>query len=630
MLALFFAGNTATGQDKKIPDYSNTERSAVPVEFTWKIEDIYPNADVWKSDLEKVKKMSAQIEPLSKEWTIDAKKMLQMYNLINDISLLGEKLYSYASHQSNSDLGNTQFIAMKGEIENFFVSFGAMLSFIESDLLSLGEVRFAEYLKQEPGLQPYRFGTEKTFRSKNHILPSDQQKIVSLTGLFSGAAEQTYGVFSNVEMPHPEITLGDGKKINLNVAGYMKFRGDKNPETRALVMNSFWNNQKQFENTFASMLNGEIKQHWFSAQVRKYNSCLEARLHPTAIDEKVYSQLIEAVHNHLASLHRFLNLKKKMLGLKNYSYNDIYASAVKSVTKIYTYDEARKIIYNALQPLGKEYTDIVDKAFADRWIDMYPNKGKESGAYSSGLYGVHPYIKMNYNGDYNALSTLAHELGHSLHSFYADKTQHYATSQYETFIAEIASTFNENLLMKYILKTENDDLFKIFILDQYLDNARATIFRQTLFAEFELAMHQRVESGQSLTAEWLNKTYLDLTRLYYGHDKSVMDVPEYIQSEWSYIPHFYMNYYVFQYSTGLIASMALSEMVMNGKDAERNKYIELLSSGGNDYPLNLLKKAGVDMTKPEAYNAAFSNFDKMVTEMEALYNKLEKEGRFNK
>ena len=319
-----------------------------------------------------------------------------------------------------------------------------------------------------------------------------------------------------------------------------------------------------------------------------------------------------------------------MLGLDNYSYDDIYASAVKSVTKTYTYDEAKQIILKTLEPMGKGYTDIVLKAFNEGWIDIYPNKGKESGAYSSGLYGVHPFIKMNYNGNYNALTTLIHELGHTMHSYYSDKTQPYATSQYETFLAEIASTFNENLLMQYILKTETDDLFKIYILDQYLDNARATIFRQTLFAEFELAMHQRVESGQSLTAEWLNQQYLDLTKRYYGEDKGVMKVPDYIQNEWSYISHFYMNYYVYQYSTGLIASMALSEMVLNGKETERDRYIGMLSSGGKDYPLNLLKAAGVDMTKPEAYNAAFANFDKLVAQMETLYNKLEKEGKFNK
>lgn len=630
MLLALSIGINANAQDKVIPDFSNTERSAVPKEYKWKIEDIYATKELWRADLEHVKQTSDKIDDMAKTWTASAANMLAMLNLINDISLKGEKVYSYASHESNMDLGNTELIAMKGEVENFFVQFGAKLSFMESDILALGEARFNEYLKAEPKLDIYKFGMQKTFRNKDHILPSEQQKIVSLTGLFSGTANEAYGVFSNVEMPHADVTLSDGKKVELNVANYMKHRGSKIQADRSIVMKGFWENQKKYENTFASLLNGEIKSHWFGAQVGKYNSSLEARLYPTAIDLSVYTELIKAVNDHLGSLQKFLTLKKKMLKLENYSYDDIYASAVKSVSKTYTYDEAKQIIIKTLEPLGKNYTDIVLKAFNEGWIDIYPNKGKESGAYSSGLYGVHPFIKMNYNGNYNALTTLIHELGHTMHSYYSDKTQPYATSNYETFLAEIASTFNENLLMQYILKNETDELFKIYILDQYLDNARATIFRQTLFAEFELAMHQRVESGQSLTAEFLNAKYLELTKKYYGEDKGVMKVPDYIQTEWSYIPHFYMNYYVFQYSTGLIASMALSEMVTNGKDAERQRYIGMLSAGGKDYPLNILREAGVDMTKPEAYNAAFANFDKLVAQMETLYNKLEKEGKFNK
>ena len=629
MIALSF-GSMAYAQDKNIPDFSSTERSAVPKEVKWKMEDIYVSNAAWKADLDKVKTMSTKIETMSKTWTTNSKNMLDMLNLINDISLIGEKLYSYASNSSNMDLGNTELIGMKGEVQNFFVQFGASLSFMESDVLTLGETKFKEYLKAEPKLEVYRFGIEKTFRNKDHILPSEQQKIVSLTGLFSGASDDTYGVFSNVEMPHGDVTLSDDTKINLGVAAYMKYRASNNQADRSLVMNSFWANQKKYENTYASLLNGEIKTHWFSAQVGKYKTCLEARTFPNAIDQTVYTELITAVHNHLGSLQRFLTLKKKMLGLTNYSYDDIYASAVKSVSKTYSYDEAKQIIMKTLEPMGKGYTDIITKAFNEGWIDIYPNKGKESGAYSSGLYGVHPFIKMNYNGNYNSLTTLIHELGHTMHSYYSDKTQPYSTSQYETFLAEIASTFNENLLMQYILKNETDDLFKIYILDQYLDQARGTIFRQTLFAEFELAMHQRVESGQSLTAEFLNQKYLELTKLYYGEDKGVMKVPDYIANEWSYIPHFYMNYYVYQYATGLISSMALSEMVLNGKEAERDRYITMLSSGGKDYPLTLLKNAGVDMTKPDAYNAAFANFDKLVAQMEALYNKLDKEGKFNK
>ncbi|MCX6272887.1 MAG: oligoendopeptidase F family protein, partial [Bacteroidetes bacterium] len=326
-------------------------------------------------------------------------------------------------------------------------------------------------------------------------------------------------------------------------------------------------------------------------------------------------------------LWRYLKLKKVLLGLPVMKYDDIYASAVKSVDKKYTYEEACNIILEAMKPMGPEYIEVLKKAFSERWVDIYPNKGKESGAYSSGLFGVHPYIKMNFNGDYNSVSTLAHELGHSVHSYFSDKYQEYTNSNYPTFLAEIASTFNENMLMNYLLKNEKDDMFKLYILDSYLDGVRGTIFRQTLFAEFELLMHQRVEQGQSLTPDWLNENYLRLTREFYGHDNGVMEVGDYIQNEWSSIPHFYMNYYVFQYSTGLIASMALSDKVLNQDITARDKYLAMLKSGGKDYPLNLLKLAGVDMTTPEPTIAAMHNFERLVGEMEKLVEKLKKEGK---
>jgi oligoendopeptidase F len=278
--------------------------------------------------------------------------------------------------------------------------------------------------------------------------------------------------------------------------------------------------------------------------------------------------------------------------------------------------------------MGRDYAAALQHAFDERWMDIYPNKGKESGAYSGGVYGVHPFIKLNYNGDYNALSTTAHELGHAVHSYFSDKAQPFPTSNYATFLAEIASTFNEHMLMHHLLKNEKDDLFKLYILDNYLDGFRGTLFRQTLFAEFELAMHQRVEQGQTLTADWLNQKYLELTRQYYGHDKGTCQVDDYIQSEWSGIPHFYMNYYVFQYSTGIIASLALSDSVARGDRQAQAGYLEVLKAGGSDYPLNILKKAGVDMARPEPYVAALKRFDGLVGEMEKIVAKLQKQKKF--
>jgi oligoendopeptidase F len=620
---LFAQGNKTS----KVPDYSMTARKDIPVNLTWKTDDIYANMDAWKADKKKLEAMSAQIDALGKDWTADAGKMLAFMKLSDDISILGEKLYCYVSLQSTADLSNTEFLGLKGEMQAFFVDLGSRLSFVNEDILKLGEDKFNQYLAKEPGLKPYAFGVQQVFRVKDHILPTEEQKIVSLAGLFSGSMGEASNVLSNVELPNPEVTLSDGSKVVLNVANYAKYRASKNPADRSIVMHAFWANYRKFENTFAALLNGEIKAHYFSAVVSKYPTCLDASLDGNNIDTKVYTQLISSVNAHLSSLHRYLKLKQELLGLEKYRYDDIYASAVKSVSKEYTYDEAVKLVEDAMAPLGDDYVSVLKKAFAERWVDIYPNKSKESGAFSLGVYGVHPFVKMNFNGEYDAVSTLAHELGHAMHSYYSSKNQPYSTNDYATFLAEIASTFNENMLMRQMLKTETDDMLKLYILDRYLDGVRGTIFRQTLFAEFELAMHTRVEEGQTLTADWLDAKYLELTRKYYGNDLGVCQVDDYIQNEWSYIPHFYMNYYVYQYATGIIASMALSENVLSGDPVARDKYLTFLKSGGSDYPLNILKTAGVDMTTSAPTDAAFKNFDNLVSEMEKIVERLKKAGK---
>ncbi|MDP4117533.1 MAG: M3 family oligoendopeptidase, partial [Bacteroidota bacterium] len=484
-----------------------------------------------------------------------------------------------------------------------------------------------EYLAQEKGLADYKFTIEQILRAKEHILPAEQQKIVSLTGLYSSNTSEAFNLLNNVDIPNMEVTLSDGKKVTLNYTNYSYYRAAKEPGDRSLVMNTFWKNHKKYENTLASLMDAQMKMHLFDAKVGKYTTCLQARLYGDNIDTSVYYNLIKYVKQNLEPFHRYLKLKKELLKLDKFRYEDVYASAVKSVDKIFSFDEAKDLVYKSLIPLGSDYKSKLDEAFSNRWIDIYPNKDKESGAYSSGIYKVHPFVKMNFNGDYDAVSTLIHELGHSMHSYYTFSTQPYANSSYTTFIAEIASTFNESMLINYMADNEKDDLFKLYLLDNYVDGARGTIYRQALFAEFELAMHTRVEEGKSLTPNWLDSTYLALTREYYGHDKGVTQVDDYIQNEWGAIPHFFMNYYVFQYSTGMIASMALSDNVLSKKDKALEKYVTLLKSGASDYPVTLLKNAGVDMNSPEPYKAAFARLDKIVTEMEQLVKKLKSEGK---
>jgi len=624
VLALPAIPGTKSAGKSEIPDYSLTERKDIPVEYTWRIEDIYSSPDEWKKEKARGKKMLGQIEKMSKDWTTSPQKMLALAKLVDEIELTGEKLYGYARLQSDGDMSNSTLQQMKGEIQNFYVQFNTKTSFVETDVLLLGKEKFNQYLQKEPGLKPYAFGVEKILRTKDHVLPPDQQKIYSLSRLFSGTPGRASRLLNDVDLPKPEVTLSNGEKIILNYANYARYRAAKNPADRALVVKIYWKNHKQFENTFAALFDGGIKQHLFYTRIHNYKDCLEAKLYSDNIDPAVYHNLVKSVRENLEPLHRYIKLKQELLGLDKFRYEDIYASSVKSIDKKYTYDEAQKIILKMMEVLGNDYTAALKEAFANRWIDRYPNKNKQTGAYSGGIYGVHPYIKMNYDGSYRNLSTLAHELGHALHSYFSDKTQHYINADYPSFLAEIASTFNENVLMDYLLKNEKDDLFKLYILDAYMQQVKGTLYRQTQFAEFELAMHRRVEAGKTLTAEWLNKKYLDLTRFYYGHDKGVTEVGDYIQDEWGNVPHFFLYYYVYTYSTGMIASTALAEMVIKGKKEEREKFLNLLKAGGSRYPLDTLKRAGVDMTTSKPYEAAFKRYSHLVSEMEAIVKRLKK------
>jgi len=618
--------NNSFSQEKEIPDYSLTERKDIPVEYTWKIEDLFPSIEDWKKEKEEVALLMSKLDEAKVNWTSSSKNMLSLLNLLNEIDLRASILYEYASHQSNTDINNTLFQAMKGELQSLFVQFNSKLSFFNTDVINLGSEKFNEYIKEEPGLEQYRFKIEDIIRGKEHVLPDDQQKIVSLTGLFSGTPSKVANMLNDSELPNVEVVLSNGEKVILNYANYVKYRSSKISTDRSIVMREFWKNQKKFQNTFALLQDGAVKQHYFNAMVHNFNTCLEAKLFDDNIPVSVYEQLIESVNSNLNTLHRYLTLKKQLLKIDTFKYEDIYASAVPAVEKLYTYEEAQEIIINSMKPLGDEYNNILKQAFNSRWIDVYPNKGKQSGAYSSGVYGIHPFIKMNYNGKYDAVSTLTHELGHALHSYLSDNNQPYALSQYPIFLAEIASTFNENMLMEYLIKNEKDDLFKLYVLDSYIDQVRGTLFRQTLFAEFELEMHKRVESGKSLTSDWLNQKYLELTRKYCGHENNICIVDDYIQVEWSRIPHFYYNFYVYQYSTGIIASMALSNYVLNQElNRENNsveRYLNLLKSGGSNYPIELLKAAGVDMSDKTTYVSAFNRLNYLLDEMEAIAKKL--------
>jgi oligoendopeptidase F len=631
MLVLFLTASFGFSKEavkSKIPDYSTVEREKIPSEYKWKVDDIYPNIEAWQKDKEKLQGMISGIDAYSKDWASSPQKALAFMEYLDKATMLWDRLFSYAQLQSDADLANSTFQKMTGDIQMVGVEFNSKLSFLSPDIIKMGMEKFNEYEKAEPKLAVYRMSFDQVLRTKDHILSEDKEKIISLTGMFSGVMAQASGMLNDSEIPNPKVTLSDGVEYELNYANFSKLRASKNPVDREKNMLTYWGNIKKFENTLGILVNAQMQAHLFYAKVRNYKDCLEAQLYPQAIDTSVYYNLISTVRANLSPFHRYLKLKKELLGLDTFKYADIYASSVPKVEKEYTYDEAKNIVLNAMKPLGKEYTSLLADAFNKGWIDVYPNKDKQSGAYSGGLFGIHPYVKMNYDGTYDNVSTLAHELGHANHSYLSDKSQPYANHNYTHFLAEVASTFNENLLLDYLLKNEKDDLFKLYLLDSFIEQIRGSVFRQTQLAEFELAIHKYVEEGGTLTPDWMNNKYLELTREYYGHKDGVCIVDDYIKNEWSTIPHFLVyTYYVYQYSTGFMSSMALSSEVLKGNTDARDRYLGFLKAGGSKYSLEILKNAGVDLTTVKPFEAALKRTGELVTEMEKLAAKLKKEGR---
>jgi oligoendopeptidase F len=459
-------------------------------------------------------------------------------------------------------------------------------------------------------------------RTKEHTLSDKEEKILAEAGLLSDGPYSIFSIFSDAEAPYPEIKLSDGNNVKLTKPAYTMYRALPNPADRDAVFKAFFGMYDKFKGTFGAQLYANVKTDMFYARTRHYESSLHSALDSDNIPTEVYKALIKNINDNLDTFHRYLNLKKRMLKLDTLKYSDVYAPAVASVDLKYTYEEAQKLIIDALEPLGKDYQDTVARAFKERWLDVYPTPGKRSGAYSNGsAYDVHPYMLLNYNGQYEDVSTVAHELGHTMHSYYANKTQPYPTADYATFVAEVASTFNEALLIHKMLETIKDDNTRLSLLMNYLEGVRTTVFRQTQFAEFELAIHEKAEKGEPLTGDILTEIYGEIIRRYYGHEKGVCQIDNLYSVEWAYIPHFYYNFYVYQYATSFAASTDLSQRVLAKEDGAVEKYMNMLSSGGSDYPIELLKRTGVDMTTSEPFNETMAAMNSVMDEIEKILNK---------
>lgn len=602
--------------------YSQKTRNEISDKYKWDLTGIYKSDAEWRTAKEAISMKLNEIEKFKGVITRSATDLLKCLEFNSELNREATKLFLYAGMNSDLDTRNMNYTGMKQELQQMFSDFGAKSAFIQPEILSAEWSLIDSFIKSEPRLGPYRMGLDNLFRTKKHTLSEKEERIMALSGTLGGVPYSVYNTFSNAEIPSPEVTLSDGKKVLLTGTAYGRYRTLPDRNDRKIVFEAFWNNLEKFKATYGEMLYGNVQKDIFQAKSRLYESSLEAALYPNNIPVGVYHSLVDNVNKNLPAFHRYLKLKKRMMGVDTLKYLDLYAPVVKNVDLKYSYEEASKIVLEALKPLGKDYVATVKRAIDERWIDVFPTTGKQSGAYSNGsLYDGHPYILLNFNDSYSDVSTMAHELGHSMQSYLSNKKQPYPLADYQIFVAEVASTFNEVLLFNYMIKNETNDDIKLSLLMSWLDGFKGTLFRQTQFADFELKIHEAAEKGSPLTGESLSEMYMDMVKDYYGSDKGICKIDKYIEMEWAYIPHFYYNFYVYQYSTSFTASIALAEKVMSGDATALNKYIEFLSAGGSDYPIELLKNAGVDMTAAEPMEKTIESMNKVMDEIEKILDK---------
>lgn len=614
LTSVFFAQEAAQAQIRERPEIADR--------YKWDLTDLYKSDQAWEEAKDKLKSRVDEITKFKGELGASAQSLLDCLKLQTEFSKTFARLYTYASQNSDLDTRVSKYQAMKQEMSQLGALFNSKASFIEPEILAIDKEKIERFITEESGLKVYEFYLRDLQRIKEHRLSAEEERILAEAGLITGSPEHIYSILSNADLPYPEITLSDGTKTVLNPAAYSKYRASTNRADRRLVFNNFFGALKDFQNTLGASLSAQIKSDMFSANARNYNSCLESALDDDNIPTAVYTSLIDNVTNNLDAFHRYLTIKKRMLGVDELQYIDMYAPAVEGVDLQYNIDQAYQVVLKALNPLGTNYLNTAEKAMNERWIDVYPTPGKRSGAYSNGsAYDVHPFILLNFNGAYDDASTIAHELGHTMHSYYSNTRQPYPLADYSIFVAEVASTFNEALLIDYMLKRIDDDDTRLSLLMEYLDGLKGTVFRQTQFAEFELRIHQKVENGEALTGESLTELYGDIVRRYYGHDKGICVIDDLYTHEWAYIPHFYYNFYVYQYATSFCASTALAEKALSGEEGARENFIEFLSAGGSDYPINLLRKAGVDMTTPEPFNKTIDKMNRVMDEIEVILDK---------
>jgi len=603
------------------------ERKDVPEKYKWNLSDIYPTTAAWQADVDMLK---AEVEKLADFKGTLSSSSASLYNALktgNELVKTLSKAWTYASNLSNENLNIAENQAMMQQMGALGTKFGEVTAYFEPEVLQIPKEKIDNFFKEKPELaKEFDMYIDNIQRLRAHTLTEAEETILASFGLISDVQGDVYDIFTNAEKPFQKVTLSTGEEIELTPSSYTRYRTLENRDDRAKVFASFFNDYGTYKNTLGANLGGKVKKDWVYAKNRKYESSLHAALNSDNLPVSVYTTLIEQVNNNLPTLHRALDLKKRMLGVDELRYYDLYVPLVQKVDMSFTVEQGQEVLLDALKPLGTEYVSVLQKSYDERWIDYIPTVGKRSGAYSTGgAYDVHPYILMNWTDDYESVSTLAHELGHTMHSYFSNKTQPFAKADYATFVAEIASTVNENLLNNYAVKNAKSDEERLYLLGSYLELLRTTIFRQTSFAEFEWEIHKKVEAGEPLTGEDMCAIYFDIVKKYYGHDKGHCVVDDYVQYEWSYIPHFLgYNYYVFQYATSLIYGTAFVEKMTEKGQPAVDDYYKILKGGGSKYPADLIKEAGIDPMSPEPVALTMQKMNKVMNQMEEILKKLGK------
>ena len=592
-------------------------REEISNEYKWDLEAIYKNKEEFEDELKKIEKEIDKIDKYKDILMESSSNLLECLELDTNISRRLSKAHTYANCYFDSDTGNASYQEMLGKVNNLYQKYSEKISFIEPSILKCDYNTIQKYMEEAPKLKSYERNLKEIYRFKKYILSDNEEKLISNLEKALDSSSTTYESLTDTDMTYGNIIDENGESVELTDSNYNKYIKSNDRIVRKEAFDELYRVYSNFKNTICSTIKGNIEANTSIAKIRGYNSSIEASLFSDNIDVSVYNNLIDTVSNNLSSLFKYYDLKKKILGLDEMHLYDTYVSIINEKPREYTFDEAKELVKKALSVLGDKYINDLNNAFTEKWIDIYNNKGKRGGAYSGGSYDTYPYVLLNFEGTLNDVSTLAHELGHSMHSYYSRLNNSYQDSNYKIFVAEVASTVNELLLSKYLLKNTSDKREKLIILNNLLDLFKATIFRQTMFAEFEKNIYEKHEKGEILTAELLCNDYYELNKKYFGNSVYVDDEIKY---EWERIPHFYYYFYVYKYATGLSAACYIVNGILSGSKDALDNYLKFLTLGGSMDPLDELKVAGIDMTKPEAILSAIHMFDEILEEFEQLYN----------